>query len=196
MKQLASHNNVEATVVLLGICHHLQQGYWALPPAEVGAFFALLCSRANHHGVVAIAEEMSRDAMQLAVAKAMHPRGRLNAFINRYLKEVPLPSIPEQVSSYLGLRYCACDPGIEERRRLGIPEYADDPTDPEQQSLKAQSGCMREYYWLQRLKDFAQWPVFFLCGEEHLDTFRKKLLSEGIKAVKGRPATHTCILCS
>lgn len=195
MEQLASHNNVEPTVVLLGIRHHLQQGYWALTPPEVGAFFALVCSRANHHGVVAIAEEMSRDAMQLTAAKAMHPGSRLNAFINRYLKSVSLPSIPEQAANYLRLHYCACDPSIEEQRRLKIPKYVDDPDDPVQQRRKAINGCMREYYWLQCLNDFAQWPVFFLCGEEHFETFGEKLQSEGIKVVKCRPTKLTCTPC-
>lgn len=195
MKQLSSNNNAEPTVVLWGVCHHLQRGYWVLPPADVGAFLALVCSRASHHGVVAIAEEMSRDAMQLTVAIAMNPRGVSNAFINKYLQGVSLPSIPEQAAHFLGLGYRACDPGTEERRRLGIPECADDPTDPEQQDCRAKNGCMREYYWLQCLKDFAQWPVLYLCGEEHIETFRKKLLSEGIKVVKCSPTKRTCTLC-
>lgn len=195
MKQLSSNSNIEPTVVLWGVCHHLQRGYWELPPEDVEAFRDQLQSKASKHHVLAIAEEMSRDAMELTVSRAMHAGSRWKAFAKRYLKGVSLPSIPQQAANNLRLQYRGCDPGIEERRRLGILEPAGDPTEPEQQSLKAKNGCMREYYWLQCLKNFSQWPVLFLCGEEHFETFQKKLLSEDIKVVKCRPIKRTCTLC-
>jgi len=37
----------------------------------------------------------------------------------------------------------------------------------------------REHYWLDRLFELACWPVLFVCGANHVDTFTAKAKARG-----------------
>ena len=45
---------------------------------------------------------------------------------------------------------------------------------------KAESHEKRERYWLEQLRRFDKWPVLFVCGAEHVTSFRNLLEQENI----------------
>ena len=57
-------------------------------------------------------------------------------------------SIAGDVAEELGIEHRLCDPGCEERERLGIPGKADDLTEP----AREQQFEIRERYWLRLLQ--------------------------------------------
>lgn len=61
---------------------------------------------------------------------------------------------------------CVMDTAYEERN---IHEEGD-----------IQGNCIRERYWLEQLLDLDAWPVLFICGSPHIETFRSLLKSHDI----------------
>jgi len=74
-------------------------------------------------------------------------------------------STVQTVATNLDLKHIFCDPTIEERKKHGINESNKD---------------RREEFWIERLKDLLHEKILFVCGEDHLESFKSKLDSRGI----------------
>lgn len=67
----------------------------------------------------------------------------------------------------LGLKHLFCDPTRQERKDLGINNDRD----------------LRERFWLSRLGiHLNNETILFVCGADHLESFRRKLLDNGVTA--------------
>ena len=145
-----------AVVIIVGTSHPLQ-----MASQELKATLQDLCCRFS---VSAIGEEMSDDATQ------------------EYSSVV---SVPVQVAKALRLPHRYCDPGRTERARLGIRQDNDicaqlSLSEDEIDTQLKESRAKRESYWLDQLLDLNIWPVLFVCGADHVDSFRRLLQREDI----------------
>jgi hypothetical protein len=97
-------------------------------------------------------------------------------------------SVCEEVASALHIPHSYCDPSSEERAALGIIEAVDiwwrgfeDGRDEAatEAEVRASYG-KREREWLRRLLALDEWPVLFVCGANHVETFRDLLEADGV----------------
>jgi hypothetical protein len=75
-------------------------------------------------------------------------------------------SIPYRVCQELGLAHKYCDPDKATKGKLGITNQP-----------------QREQFWLDQIKSFTEFPVLFICGMTHCDSFAGLLESSGFKPV-------------
>ena len=119
-----------------------------------------------------IAEELSEEAMQRCGVKE---------------------SIGQKVAQEFGIEHRFCDPTSEERESLGIPSEAELKerlglgrllNDAELRRLdeeKEKYWPIRERFWLDRIRNALGQVVLFICGDSHVDSFRRLLQSEGVE---------------
>ena len=77
---------------------------------------------------------------------------------------VPFSTV-QTVATKLDLKHIFCDPTNQERKKHGIEKSNTDG---------------REEFWIERLKEVLQDNILFVCGEDHLESFKSKLNSCGI----------------
>jgi hypothetical protein len=157
----------KGTVFLVGTSHEYQRplaGSSDQGPEQFRAMVAAACQRED---VKAIAEEMSVEALDL---HGVHQ------------------SVCKQLADILHIAHRYCDPGTEERKALGI---IDDDTirmagflanrDPQQVEADVRASyAIREGRWLEHSLALDAWPVLFVCGANHTESFRALLLNDGI----------------
>ena len=94
-------------------------------------------------------------------------------------------SICAEFANEVGIHHRYCDPNNEQRRGLRVRHQniikADGwlyswSQERIQQEIQT-SHSIRERYWLDRLFELDRWPVLFVCGACHIESFR--LLAEG-----------------
>lgn len=151
------------TIFLVGTRHDYQR------PGSLSSeeFHALVAASCKEQDIKLIAEEMSIDALSLYGAKQ---------------------SVGEQVADSLRIGHCYCDPSIEEQKRLGITHpgkvglsdfsavRASQEVDPEVRA----SNAIRERRWLEHLLELECWPVLFVCGAHHIESFQALLHANSI----------------
>jgi hypothetical protein len=150
------------TVALIGTSHTYQRpGH-----ATESEFRGLINQACASLKVRAIAEEASLEA--LAQKHASH-------------------SICEEIAKAAGLSHRYCDPNNEQRNALNIKGKQDiewlgfwGNWSPEKiQQEVAASHAIRERYWRTQLLQPDCWPVVFVCGADHIDSFCSMLKNEG-----------------
>ena len=67
-----------------------------------------------------------------------------------------------EVAAKLGIRHRFCDPTAEERRQYDI--FTDDH---------------REQFWLRRLSGPKEEDILFICGDNHIENFSRRLTEAG-----------------
>ncbi|AKH38458.1 MULTISPECIES: hypothetical protein [Nitrosomonas] len=147
-------------VFLVGTSHSIQVKNFGF---EV--FLKNLCEM---HEICSIAEEMSYESLMA---------------INH------LATIPQQLATKLGLEHRFCDPGQSERAKLGIAHIIDISSkgflsgwsETEIKKRIAESHVERERYWMEQIQKLNQWPLLFVCGADHVESFRNILVQEDIK---------------
>lgn len=156
-------------VVLVGTCHTYQ-----LPDNSAASEFdKLLRELCVAGGVKAIAEEMNTEA--LAESNAHHSTGEL-------------------VARALDILHRYCDPNRDQRQALGIMQ--ENPIKATahirgwdrrriRQEILA-SHLAREQYWLQQIRELDRWPLLFVCGANHVGSFKKLLSTNDIRVRVGR----------
>lgn len=151
------------TVLLVGTRHDYQR------PGSQGSeeFHALVAATCQEQDIKGIAEEMSLDALSLYGAKQ---------------------SVCKQVADSFRIPHCYCDPSIEEQKKLGIDQpgkiglsgfsaiRGPHEVDPEERA----SSAIRERCWLEHMLKLDSWPVLFVCGAHHTESFRVLLQANDI----------------
>lgn len=150
-------------VAIIGTCHSYQRGQ-----IDAEAFEQMVESYASAYSFAAIAEEMSRDAL------AEHG-----------LKQ----SICERVADRRHLDHSYVDPDGPMRTTLGIEptmnvDWAGMKGCPYSRQEIEQHNWNRNFhprekYWLERLHKFDRWPVLFVCGADHVESFAAKVKGAG-----------------
>jgi hypothetical protein len=154
-------------VWVIGTSHDYQLLRRGSDQLGVAQFRALLTTVATDHGVRAIAEEMSLEGLALHKAD---------------------DSVCKQVARTLGIPHRFCDPSSQERKALGIAEDDDIRMSGffagrDQQAIECYvraSYSLRERSWLGQLIELDAWPLLFVCGAYHAESFCARLQAEAI----------------
>lgn len=166
-----AHNPPKA-VLLIGTHHTYQYGvgstYGVVCTAEdESAFRHLIQSTAARFTVHGLAEEMNDDGL------AEHSVSK---------------SVLQLQAAALGLPHCFCEPGRAERTALGIRQENDvrfqgwmsNWSDEEVTRHLLGEFRKRETVWCDRLLSFDKWPVLFVCGANHVESFSSLLAERGL----------------
>jgi hypothetical protein len=144
-------------IVLIGTSHKYQ-----LPDnAYASAFADFIRNSLDSSNATAIAEEMSLEALAQKGASQ---------------------SICCGIANERGIRHLYCDPDNETRSRLQIQGendirlagFLNDLAEKIINQDVRVSHDRRECYWLSRIIDFNLWPILFICGANHVDSFAAK----------------------
>ena len=152
-------------VLIVGINHQIQMRGQEASKHESDGFKKQLVEWCIKENPRAIAEEMSRDA----VTEANSHR-----------------TVPEEVVEELKLKHKYCDPDRETRAKLGIQDKNNIKRDAfwvgqDPSRALADRERRREFYWLQQLECLNTFPVLFVCGYCHVDSFKELLECHGFK---------------
>ena len=152
-------------VLIVGINHQIQMGGQEASKHESDGFKKQLVEWCIKENPRAIAEEMSRDAVT-------------EADIHR--------TVPEEVVEELKLKHKYCDPDRETRAKLRIRDKNEIRMDAfiadrDPSELLKDRERKRERYWLKQLEFLDTFPVLFVCGYCHVDSFKELLECHGFK---------------
>lgn len=161
---------MRAMVFVLGTDHGFQRLDRKFSGAQHNGFRILLTRMAESKQIAALAEENSLEAVAEAGATA---------------------STVEAIAREHGLPHRYCDPESEERSRLGIRQenairiaaFFQRIEEPEIQAQIDEAMRARERVWLERLLEWNQWPVLFVCGAKHSLPFIELLKERNVEAV-------------
>jgi hypothetical protein len=150
-----------ARLIVVGTSHTIQIGDPALKP-----FLEGLCRDFN---VRAVAEEMNEEALAERNCTS---------------------TIPMEISSALQIPHKCCDPNRTERAKLEIRQENEIKiqawlsgttlSDSDLIARVKESYATRERYWLEQLRTLNVWPVLFICGADHVESFCDLLKQQGI----------------
>jgi hypothetical protein len=171
-----------ARVFLIGTSHAYQFGEGvvfgdATCTLEIATQFRqYLTDVRNLHGIQAFAEEMSLDALAEMGQTA---------------------SLPKLVADELSILHRYCDPTQQEKAQLGIRQdnsiRAEHRLDGwTQEQIEADvlargsvpSDRIREQFWFQRIQELNVWPLLFICGANHFNSFGALLRAEHFDAME------------
>jgi hypothetical protein len=133
-------------------------------------------------GADAFAREVT-SAIKLANFTAIGEEMSPEALAQRQATE----SICKQIADKQSIRHRYCDPDMAMRRCHGIEdEYAicyetkkfGYAREEGQRRIK-RARDRREQYWLCRVLALRCWPILFICGAEHVDSFAEKAIRGG-----------------
>ena len=135
----------------------------------IGQFRAIVTATATEGSVRAIAEEMSLEGLALPKADE---------------------SVCREVARALDIPHRFCDPCAQERKALGIAEDDDIRlrgffTGRDQRAIDDEvraSYTLREQRWLGHLIELDAWPLLFVCGANHAESFIEQLGADEIDA--------------
>lgn len=157
-------------VFILGTSHEYQRYDDICHQKAINVFKQYLKNVCQLHAIKGIGEEMSEEAL------------------SDHNRKISIPKLIAQEINIIKHKYC--DPGREEQLRLGIkpsgyfsqgkklPEIAQPPevkglSQEEADKLEWEEDLKREPIWLERLLEFNTWPLLFICGSKHVDSFKK-----------------------
>jgi hypothetical protein len=153
-------------IVLVGTRHAFQ--YPGIKASnEFRLFLEELC---DQHGVRAIGEELSEDALA---------------------EKQKTSSVCREIAVSRNIAHHYCDPSLEQRKVLGVlqenPIRIDGwlkgwPPEKIEQEIRA-SYSIREHYWRDQLEILDLWPALFVCGAEHVVHFRELVEKHGIEVI-------------
>ena len=151
-------------VVLIGTSHIFRR------PKSTGAyeFLSFIEHVCNVFNILAIGEEMSLEGL---------------------LENNESQSVSEQFANIRNLPHRYCDPDSSERKLLGVRQGSEIEgvgflgnwsQEKIEREIK-ESYAIRERCWLERLAELDAWPVLFICGANHIQSFSSLLASNGFQ---------------
>lgn len=87
-------------------------------------------------------------------------------------------SILKDISIQNHLNHIFCDPNLKERAEIGLPSHGTEDS-PDEEKLKYHK--IREAFWLEKLNDILDKTILFVCGAEHVSTFKNLLESKDLE---------------
>ncbi|MBL8511903.1 MAG: hypothetical protein JNM52_09685 [Betaproteobacteria bacterium] len=144
---------------------------------EANEFQELLIAALEKHSINGIAEE---------------------AFLEQIKRDRRDKTLPNQLALAFATPHRYCDPNFKQRNKLGICDtgyikicaaikrtYADDDEKEQINKKEAlelhQNFEKREKYWISQLIEFDRWPVLFICGALHVESFKKLASQDGFE---------------
>ena len=157
---------------LIGTHHTYQYGVGSTyangcTAEEETAFRAQVTARIKQLGLRAVAEELNEDGL------SEHGVCR---------------SVLQDLAGGIGLRHCFCEPSRAERIALGVQTENDlrvsawinDWPQSEVQERMLGEFRKRERVWCDRIQQLDVWPLLFVCGANHVETFSSLLQERSI----------------
>ncbi|MEW6584243.1 MAG: hypothetical protein AB1442_01380 [Nitrospirota bacterium] len=157
-------------VYLIGVAHRVQYTNDKSDPGEIMRFSAFLEMKALKLKITCIAEE-------------------LNAEVLREKKATACTALA--VTRKLNIEHRFCEPDRSEREALGIPSErihtkapvgdGDSRKDIGERIRKEREKYfeLRERFWIDRIEDKIDEPIFFICGADHVGSFGTLLSEKG-----------------
>jgi hypothetical protein len=71
--------------------------------------------------------------------------------------------------------------------KIGLPHRYCDPEPKMQEALNIKSSKQREDFWLQEIKRFNIFPLLFILGADHVDSFEALLTESGMQPIVVAP---------
>lgn len=102
------------------------------------------------------------------------------------LKEDRNKSTLKEVALKLGIPHKYCNSDAQEALKLGHKPYLyKKPSESDEDFYKRdfENERKREPGWIQKILEFNNWPLLFVCGSEHVESFKKLLSKNSIKVV-------------
>ncbi|TKB67464.1 MAG: hypothetical protein E8D52_12890 [Nitrospira sp.] len=166
------------TVVLLGTAHSIQRGENA--PTVFGAVLRGECEKYN---IKAIAEEIDNDKPTVAymLAKTLHVE---HLFADPDLQERAKRGIQSDCSYDIIQEYRNRYPGIGMWPDLPSEENLPEKVWSEYDRRTKESHGMREQVWLEKIIQYDQWPLLFICGANHFRGFFNLLRNSGFHVIE------------
>ncbi|HLC99685.1 MAG TPA: hypothetical protein VJC11_01860 [Patescibacteria group bacterium] len=156
-------------IYLLGINHGVQ---FQKESEQTKKFLAYLKQKTRDLKIVFIVEEWSRDVSRE--------------------RKVQTTTI-EDLARDLKVEHQYCDPGEKERKQLGIPSIKEtegvlglsrwysSPDASRVQEEQRKFNPIRESYWFDVIRNKVHSDMIFICGSDHLFTFKELLVKNGCK---------------
>ena len=185
-------------IILVGTAHPYQTQACKTEDAQAFQWFVL--QKCRQSGIKRLAEELNEEALQKDRNALEETKIRLESnntegpirealkWIKKALERWEGKSVAQKVAAQLGLKEpLFCDPDSEQRKLLGIEDegeielkrdYDRSISDDEAQQRIRVSRTKRELCWLEQLQkkvSESEYPVLFICGAKHVDTFSKLL---------------------
>lgn len=171
-------------IYLLGINHRLQ---WDRNHSNTNLLIQYAEKKIKKHKIEILAEEFSKDI-----------------FKDRFYMEQNINTTPlYDIALKLTLRHIYCDPDINKRAELGIrrtyfikkaakidflkPEKDYSPEEYKRfRKERKKDDDIREMYWVDKILNYRDKNLLFICGIQHLNTFKEKLISKEFKVLTFR----------
>lgn len=170
MSDTARHQH---KVFLIGTQHTYQYG--------VGSTYGGGCTQEEESDFRQLVESASRKFAVRGLAEELNEDGLSEHNVTR--------SVLQHQAGALGLPHCFCEPGRQERAALGIRQgnevevtgWINGWSEDEVKKRLLAEFRKRETVWCDRLSAFDKWPVLFVCGADHVDTFSSLLPERGLE---------------
>ena len=159
-------------IYILGTSHEYQRNDNTCSPNSIVEFKQYLKTVCQNCNVRAIGEEMSQESLE---------------FFNR---KISIPKVFTEENGTIIHKYC--DPESDEKRKLGIresgfysqgkkfpvilqPQEVKNLSQEEADLLEWKEDLKREPVWLCKILELNKWPLLFICGSKHVESYRKLL---------------------
>jgi hypothetical protein len=160
-------------VYLIGVSHGVRFLTTKEELPRTASFAQYLRERAKELNAVLIAEQLSEE--------------RLN-------RCPTLVSVGRSISKELEIEHKFCSPNSNDRKTFGIPSLIEIKRQLELEGVLIHNEEVipeyeerkyfrrREAFWFKKIEDEAGKSVIFICESEHVESFRRLLVENGIKA--------------
>ena len=105
--------------------------------------------------------------------KSLNPAVVAEESVEELMNWMGTESTVKAIADECGVKHLYCDLDSGTRTKLGVPIGSEHLTEEE----KRKYHNIRERYWYRQIKPFSGQPVLFVCGANHIPSFRA-LLSE------------------
>lgn len=199
-------------IVLIGTSHIYQEWRIRCQSEDAQAFQHLLMKECRQYDIRTVAEESNEQSLKKTqdlweerkqCLKERKASGEHSEYLENKLKECEEAltwhkkgmSIPQRVAEELTLKHLFCEPDNEQRVSRKIKdEMAIEIERDFERCISAkeadrqirESRTKRENYWLKRLREKvpeSEYPVLFICGAKHVNTFSKLLRESGFNVM-------------
>ena len=121
-------------------------------------------------GLVKKAREELQEYLRLEI-KRLKPVVVAEESVEEVLKCLGAESTVKAIADECGIKHLYCDPDSVTRNRLGVPIGSEHLTEEEKQKFHK----IRENYWYQQIEPYNGQAILFVCGAEHVSSFRALL---------------------
>lgn len=151
-------------VLIIGTNHKYQHASDLYEPVEETALFAfekMISDACTKNNIIAIGEEFSKEDLK---------KGATGSFVKK-------------VAEKLGKLHKYCNPTSEEEEAIGYKPFLyqqKGETSKDFDTRDWENEKLREKIWLKNILSFDSYPMIFICGSMHVQSFSELLKKSGL----------------